>query len=804
MITTVNGATVAQPDLETLYQDIKVQGKVPASSREEIGAGTASFRDMYLDLGAIKSKLVAAGGRHTVVAVYADVLNIPEGLTWTIKGNALLLYARRLQIAGAARINLDFRGESNGRLAIFTDEVAGVLTVVGVAAADQAPAVFQIAAPPRRRGTEVRLVDDKVAMIDRLLAQGVGVSPPAIFTESMTTAFIYASVLFSREPAIAERIFAWVRDWSAVTSTLSDLFLRSASMATLLEAQIGARETSAAFVPSLSQDIYVSLASSYVAQAQGYENDYLAFSIINRIDDKAIALAQALLNNQVQQTKYADEVLKQSKKNHENAVASVNAAQKSFNDAKRKAELVEIDFREIGIPEWRRQKIVEAIIGLATAVITFGAGIAGMIAGNPGSGVASVQGAVAGAQAVATAAETGADLAKTATALAEVMEKLKEIIENLNSIYAQSQTLVSVADKVVDLSLVADSLTNLPKLTGGGDLAAIFEWEIYRINTDSTMKMPVEEGIQYAEELRLAANEIALYGQALTAAQVAAIKAGQEYVGTRLQKELAVAQQEQLQQYVASLKPDAVASDAMMQLLYRRYIEAKSSLFAALKNYQASYYYWALAESTVQAQIIDPVGTLNSGLTTMTAITLDRVNALNTFHPPPQPFSGVRLVLTEPQFLETLRTKRSATCTVSLDTLMLAGSDRVRLSTVRVWLEQARPDPATKLIRLVLKTAGRYRDRYRGTDFQFVSRPLERHFEYEVTQRIFPETKWQFEDGSFGTVTVDGKIDDVVQYAYVEPTPFADWQISVPAGSTVDLSGVTKVTLEFHGSAIGR
>ena len=56
-------------------------------------------------------------------------------------------------------------------------------------------------------------------------------------------------------------------------------------------------------------------------------------------------------------------------------------------------------------------------------------------------------------------------------------------------------------------------------------------------------------------------------------------------------------------------------------------------------------------------------------------------------------------------------------------------------------------------------------------------------------------------DGSFGYVEVDGVVDNEVRYAYFQPTPFGEWHIKV-TGDGLDLSGVTRVVMQFAGSVI--
>jgi hypothetical protein len=55
---------------------------------------------------------------------------------------------------------------------------------------------------------------------------------------------------------------------------------------------------------------------------------------------------------------------------------------------------------------------------------------------------------------------------------------------------------------------------------------------------------------------------------------------------------------------------------------------------------------------------------------------------------------------------------------------------------------------------------------------------------------------------SFGSLDIDGTVDQEVAYAYFEPTPFTQWTIDLREIKHRDASGVTKATLVFFGSAI--
>jgi hypothetical protein len=47
-------------------------------------------------------------------------------------------------------------------------------------------------------------------------------------------------------------------------------------------------------------------------------------------------------------------------------------------------------------------------------------------------------------------------------------------------------------------------------------------------------------------------------------------------------------------------------------------------------------------------------------------------------------------------------------------------------------------------------------------------------------------------------------VDKEVAYAYFQPTPFAEWSISLTDNNPeLDYSKVTKITMSFEGTAVG-
>jgi hypothetical protein len=379
------------------------------------------------------------------------------------------------------------------------------------------------------------------------------------------------------------------------------------------------------------------------------------------------------------------------------------------------------------------------------------------------------------------------------------MENLKNLIEALQKLYEFSTEVVAIAGDIEGAESKVSKIQQMDLATGSTDLFAGDEWERYKIETDAALQMPIDEKIEYASEYRQALDIMILYGQSLAAAQVAAVQAGQELARVLLQEQLAKAQQARLKTDVDSLEAGETMTVAIMQQLYQRCLDAKSSLLAQLQNYRASYFYWALRPSSVQGSIVDKAGALGSALTNLTAIVLDNKDAFDAWHTPPTDMDK-QCVVDDPSVLAALAKNHTASWVLRLDDPDFLGKDRVRVRKVRVWLEGPQmPDNTT--VSIAISTSGSYRDRFNGAAYQFTAEPLKRGFEYGVDVRGREDPAWKFANGQLGYVEVDSSVAEGLGYVYFEPTPFTEWTIAVE-NPELDLSKVARIIMQFEGSAI--
>lgn len=791
-------------DWQSLYDGLLTRGGIPLAAEQTITHSQATFRGLLVDFEQAYHAVAHTVAAPLVTSIFADVVTVPASFVWPVQQGALVVVARLIQAGDDAGVMLDLADDTTTTAIVFADEISGGLSVTattGVTPADRAS--FTLDAAPPSGGTQFHFDGAAPVATPRTRAQGIAMSPTPSFRQALATTFIAASLLYDEHPHLAVAQLGWVAHWSAVSPDLASLLFRSSALLALLQGQLAAQGAGASFVPFLSADVYQELAQSFVSEAAEYEQSYDQLRTCQTVDDDFRRYARTLLANEIYETDYAKALLKQAGSNYDNAVEAVTIAETSLAKARHDAAQVQIDFRNKGVPEWEEAKILDAVVSLGTAVVTFAVGIAGTLVGDPAGAAGAAQGATEAASAAAKAAKTGGEIAGTAEKVAESAEQLKQTAESLTKLYELSKAVIEASRLMADSASFAAQIEDLPTLAAPDLTSSAADWRAYQLAADNVLADPISQGVRYAEDLKQAVDTVVVYGQALVAAQLAAVVAGQQYAAAKLRAGLAAQEQAQLKTWVGQLEDQTAIDADLLQALFQRYLDAKESLFAAIQSYRASYFYWALDSSQVSVRVSDDVRALNEGLQSLTGIQFDKQRAWNRFDPPPQEMTGrgKQVVVKDGAFLAALKTDGVASVLVPLDHPEFDGWDRVRLTTVRVWLEGLKV-PADSKINVRLSTSGQYQDRFGSESFRFQTKPLMRGFEYTVAGKQSTTHDWQFEDGSFGSLDIDGTVDQEVAYAYFEPTPFTQWTIDLTEIQHRDASRVTKATLVFFGSAI--
>jgi hypothetical protein len=318
--------------------------------------------------------------------------------------------------------------------------------------------------------------------------------------------------------------------------------------------------------------------------------------------------------------------------------------------------------------------------------------------------------------------------------------------------------------------------------SGSGD--SVY-WKQYQLEADTAIKPAIDAGIDGATDYKLQMDVLALYGEDLSVKQAALVQLSQQLIRLKLQQQVEQAQQERLNQYIEQMAANLAPSTEMMQTLYLYYLDQKIALFVALEDYNLSYKYWALRESSCHPSITGQVENLENNLT---QIQVDYQNALESFVPPPQNFQNITVTVSDSQSLQAFAQNRTLALPISLSEPAFAQFDRVRVERVQVYLQGVH---CTSPIYVQIETTGAYQDRYQHQNYQFVSDVLVRGFAYDPKDM---------------SVLIDGNVSDETQYAYFEPTPFSTWKITLPDHEVynhgLDLSSLMQIQFKFSGNLI--
>jgi hypothetical protein len=660
-------------------------------------------------------------------------------------------------------------------------------------------------ARPGAGGTLVHCIDGTPTASYVDYVHGLAGVPSAAWQQYQTTEFFLAAMLSDQHPELAMAQLAWVKQWCAASPATTAAFFRASSLLGLLVGRAQAGRGGSAFVPFLSSSVYGDDATAYAAQAGAYESTLRSLQIEQTVDANFIKLAQTLLLTKVDEAGYAETLVSQAESNYTSARAAVAAAQADFKTAQTELTRVQINFTDVGIPAYREKETLEAVVDFTLAFVQLAVAVAGLAAAGGAGGAAG--GAAAGSAAKATTATVAAAAAAGEAAdqvgkLKDALESLATMIQSLQAMYAFTERVAQAAANYDDAGgLVAQIQdTSIPLVSGP---AATAQWQIYQATAESVMQAPIDAGIEYASDVKLAIDTVSLRGQALVAAQVAAVQAGQDFAAASLRSHLAHIEQAQMETYVSGLLEGEKPLAVLVQGFYQRYVDAKSALFAALAGYRASYAYWALRPSSVDPSIADDVGTLGAGVAQISSVKMDTATALAAFsQSPPQTLHSKTIVIDSEEALESLRTQGQVQLFVTDGDPTFANYDRVRLTRVRVWLEGALPAGRNKSVTIVITTTGTYRDRLNGASFQFAAQPMSREFSYRVGGGAGDTPDWTFDTGEHGYVEIDGEVDHEVSFAYFEPTPFTSWTFSIVDPGGLDLTKVSMLTVDLAGSVI--
>jgi hypothetical protein len=167
---------------------------------------------MYLDLGTVRDALRSADAEPPIVTICADVLNIPDRFDWRLRRTELVIVARRIQSAGYATLNLDYRDNGAASLSLFTEEIDGRFQAIALTAPDgPQPVAFIFDAAPATGGVRIHMPGRQP--VETVLDDMGDLQPQTtpILEQALRIELAFASLLHEQRPHLARAMLGWVK-----------------------------------------------------------------------------------------------------------------------------------------------------------------------------------------------------------------------------------------------------------------------------------------------------------------------------------------------------------------------------------------------------------------------------------------------------------------------------------------------------------------------------------------------------------------------------------------------------------------
>ena len=252
------------------------------------------------------------------------------------------------------------------------------------------------------------------------------------------------------------------------------------------------------------------------------------------------------------------------------------------------------------------------------------------------------------------------------------------------------------------------------------------------------------------------------------------------------------------------LKPDL---PDLVSFVSRLFYSGRNQIMEKLSLIAQAFRFWALSDRNLIAEAyggkappqIDQAVLAQAKFTILNAFS-DAIENFGTNHSvfPATP-SAPGLMIEVPDYqvnlLKTVGLLVIRPITVTPETTreesVFAGLANIRVSKVRVWVKGA--STSNNMLQVRITQSGREQIvSTNGDVFQFSHEPIAKLFKYNLSNKTI------LEEANFGIQQNDGGSNQT----YAAIGPFSSWHIEISASDNLqlDLSKITKITLEFHGT----
>ncbi len=797
-LTPASSTTVPAQGFKAFYQNLCSSANIPKVSTTQMAPGNSkiTIMDNYLDLSAVHQQAM----NYDATTVYVDVLTISEPVGWELTDQSLTIYARRIQVkaGGTFDLTLNFTTQAKSAVAmLFASEIEGSVRWFGLEDVHVSPEPQVINATSLKSGQIMHYTESATVFSSISLAMGLGAGElDPVFVQYITNSFILGALCIGPQDKLAVSILSWVGSWSGAASStndsqLAELFYQSSGLATLVHSQVSARENGAEYVPHISNEVYSKLVKALSDELNQYASDYLTVFSASTVSEGLISTAKALKKTYVNAEEQYNDLLTQAEGNYQGAFQAEQVAETNFQAQQLAVQKAAKKLNE-GIAAYKEATALKTAFSIVKGVVEFGTGIAAMAVGQE-------EGAAGAAEGVEKVAKEAAEASEMVEKTTEAMEQLKKAMEAANKVYELSSTLYEASKGLKQPNNPVNDQGNIGQLPSNGiDINVLAAWDAYKIQADESLKLLVDAPVLHAADYQAAMDQLVVYGKALATAKNAMVQAAQKVSDLKVRRHYAKKNIKDMGDLITSLNSDESNLQTLQQLFYRKQLDAKLLLFSMLQSYRATYYYWALKPSQVNASLTN-LDDMVSDLDDAVAMEFDKYNAL-LGHNEEQPLD-ITVTLDDPRVIASLQTSGKAQWNMNLHDHNFVNYDRVRFNTLRIWLEgEDLYDPAGGTeVSINIHSSGVYADKLGAQQFLFSSSGFDKMFSYKTSDTSL-NAKKSFAAGLFGIIVMDGTAPPDEQNCFFEPTPFSQWSITVDGID--DLSKVQKVSIQFKGSAI--
>lgn len=775
------------------YELLQLMLKAPYTSSSYQDGAYYICREAVVKLDALMEKVNALPKAPLFVVVIADVVCFPKRTK--IVNQAYIIITRLVKYLpiseAGSQVEFSPTDKRLASLSVYSAEVGGVLAA-NISREQGGSEILD--AGDYKTGIGIQFSKDsdqhlqfktlQQASLASLLTKGK--VPTLIAKElDMSLSILYqmATAMIGKDTPTARKVLQGIKTFSTDLPMFYDQYLQSSA----LLAELNLEGAQLNFVPVLNAQTYKEVAVGFVTALKAFEDNYNYFdAAVNNKEDQ-LKYGQLMLDNLKTSQSFTARLIAQAENNMRIAENALENTQKNMRDASLAATFAGGDF-SVGIKVWEAKEKLSAAFSICTAVITFAPLMGRMFMGDAsaaGSAGAAAAQAASAANAGVKALSAWEKFNKIMDMLAKSMENLTKVGRLLGGLSVFINKVRKAAEKISQAEQIGDFV-----IPSSDNITAQTEWNIFKEQVDSMMAFVVEQGIDGARAYRLALVTLSIYGKAQAEAQAALLQVTQEAARLYLQQAADLEMETTIKKYLASLKDDQQSYSKAKYDAFVMIMNIKRNMFNAERNYTRAYKYWALRESTITPSILK---TANDLLIDVGRMNLDYADALAGFDRIPQDFgnqtgSNATVEITSADSLKLFKETGNINFAININDPFLKSWNRVRITRIRVWLYGL---PTTE-VELTISNSGQYADRNGANTYRFSSKPTELNFSYNEAA------------GQVSGIIMDGEIASELTGKYFEPTPYTEWNISVPKTDEfkAHLKSIQKIVVIFSGKAI--